>query len=167
MISERKSITSQIFFFFFFFPIDESYYLSTNKPCNLQLGLHLQCQLYLSSIVKYGFVRDIPGRSENAVPMVYRHARRRSLLKVAVCQPLGLRDIILARALRSSTSISLVGSIYSILLNKLGDFFIHFLLRLCRQSHWFNWRRSKAPVKSSKKEGSIPNLRKAISEQEI
>ena len=25
--------------------------------------------LYLSSIVKYGFVRDIPGRSENAVPM--------------------------------------------------------------------------------------------------
>ena len=97
MISERKSITSQIFFFFFF-PIDESYYLSTNKPCNLQLGLHLQCQLYLSSIVKYGFVRDIPGRSENAVPMVYRHARRRSLLKVAVCQPLGLRDIILARA---------------------------------------------------------------------
>ena len=96
MISERKSITSQIFFFFF--PIDESYYLSTNKPCNLQLGLHLQCQLYLSSIVKYGFVRDIPGRSENAVPMVYRHARRRSLLKVAVCQPLGLRDIILARA---------------------------------------------------------------------
>ena len=98
MISERKSITSQIFFFFFFFPIDESYYLSTNKPCNLQLGLHLQCQLYLSSIVKYGFVRDIPGRSENAVPMVYRHARRRSLLKVAVCQPLGLRDIILARA---------------------------------------------------------------------
>ena len=71
---------------------------TTNKPCNLQLGLHLQCQLYLSSIVKYGFVRDIPGRSENAVPMVYRHARRRSLLKVAVCQPLGLRDIILARA---------------------------------------------------------------------
>ena len=124
--------------------------------------------LYLSSIVKYGFVRDIPGRSENAVPMVYKHARRRrSLLKVAVCQPLGLRDIILARALRSSTSISLVGSIYSILLNKLGDFFIHFLLRLCRQSHWFNWRRSKAPVKSSKKEGSIPNLRKALSEQEI
>ena len=93
--------------------------------------------------------------------MVYKHARRRrSLLKVAVCQPLGLRDIILARALRSSTSISLVGSIYSILLNKLGDFFIHFLLRLCRQSHWFNWRRSKAPVKSSKKEGFIPNLGK-------
>ena len=58
----------------------------------------LLVMLYLSSIVKYGFVRDIPGRSENAVPMVYRHARRRSLLKVAVCQPLGLRDIILARA---------------------------------------------------------------------
>ena len=32
--------------------------------------------LYLSSIVKYGFVRDIPGRSENAVPMARRHARQ-------------------------------------------------------------------------------------------
>ena len=97
MIFEKKKINYPDFFLLLF-PIDESYYLSTNKPCNLQLGLHLQCQLYLSSIVKYGFVRDIPGRSENAVPMVYRHARRRSLLKVAVCQPLGLRDIILARA---------------------------------------------------------------------
>ena len=96
-MKRKKSIIPR-FFSSVLFPIDESYYLSTNKPCNLQLGLHLQCQLYLSSIVKYGFVRDIPGRSENAVPMVYRHARRRSLLKVAVCQPLGLRDIILARA---------------------------------------------------------------------
>ena len=33
--------------------------------------------LYLSSIVKYGFVRDIPGRSENAVPMARRHAIHR------------------------------------------------------------------------------------------
>ena len=94
MISERKSI----YFTDIFLLPNWRKLLSTNKPCNLQLGLHLQCQLYLSSIVKYGFVRDIPGRSENAVPMVYRHARRRSLLKVAVCQPLGLRDIILARA---------------------------------------------------------------------
>lgn len=58
--------------------------------------------LYLSSIVKYGFVRDIPGRSENAVPMAERDntqdtSWRRSLLKVAVCQPLGSWDIILAR----------------------------------------------------------------------
>ena len=37
----------------------------------------LLVMLYLSSIVKYGFVRDIPGRSENAVPMARRHAIHR------------------------------------------------------------------------------------------